>query len=132
MEFITLLGVLLYAHPCGKIFLRIFQKHLTNSKRWCIIVMSTKVDSEIKKKEVDHVREERNRIRWMLSQNTLTNTWLMKRLEERGVVTEKTELSSVLHGVRKGAKAEAIIKTSLDILSEYEEKMSDPIEKQEV
>lgn len=69
------------------------------------------------------MREERDRIRLMLYRNTLTNAWLVNRLEERGVVTEKTEMSSVLRGVRKGAKAETIIKTSLEILDDYETKM---------
>lgn len=69
------------------------------------------------------MREERDRIRLMLYRNTLTNAWLVNRLEEKGVITEKTELSSVLRGVRKGAKAETIIKTSLEILENYEEKM---------
>lgn len=69
------------------------------------------------------MREERDRIRLMLYRNTLTNAWLVNRLEEKGVNTEKTEMSSVLRGVRKGAKAEMIIKTSLEILENYEEKM---------
>ena len=69
------------------------------------------------------MREERDRIRLMLYRNTLTNAWLVNRLEERGVITEKTEMSSVLRGVRKGAKAETIIKTSLEILDDYETKM---------
>ena len=69
------------------------------------------------------MREERDRIRLMLYRNTLTNAWLINRLEERGVITEKTEMSSVLRGVRKGAKAETIIKTSLEILDDYESKM---------
>jgi hypothetical protein len=47
----------------------------------------------------------------------------VNRLEERGIITEKTEMSSVLRGVRKGAKAEIIIKTSLEILDDYESKM---------
>lgn len=72
------------------------------------------------------MREERDRIRLMLYRNTLTNAWLVNRLEERGVVTEKTEMSSVLRGVRKGAKAETIIKTSLEILDDYEAKMGVP------
>lgn len=72
------------------------------------------------------MREERDRIRLMLYRNTLTNVWLVNRLEERGVITEKTEMSSVLRGVRRGAKAETIIKNSLDILSDYEEKMGVP------
>lgn len=69
------------------------------------------------------MREERDRIRLMLYRNILTNAWLVNRLEERGVITEKTEMSSVLRGVRKGAKAETIIKTSLEILDDYESKM---------
>lgn len=69
------------------------------------------------------MREERDRIRLMLYRNTLANAWLVNRLEERGVITEKTEMSSVLRGVRKGAKAETIIKTSLEILDDYESKM---------
>lgn len=69
------------------------------------------------------MREERDRIRLMLYRNTLTNAWLVNRLEERGVITEKTEMSSVLRGVRKGAKTETIIKTSLEILDDYESKM---------
>lgn len=69
------------------------------------------------------MREERDRIRLMLYRNTLTNAWLVNRLEERGVITEKTEMSSVLRGVRKGAKAETVIKTSLEILDDYESKM---------
>jgi len=88
--------------------------------------LSTVVVNKNQEKEVDHVREERDRIRLMLYRNTLTNAWLVNRLEERGVITEKTEMSSVLRGVRKGAKAETIIKTSLDILSDYEEKMGVP------
>lgn len=84
--------------------------------------MSTVVVYNLRK-EVELVREERDRIRLMLYRNTLTNAWLVNRLEERGVVTEKTEMSSVLRGVRKGAKAETIIKTSLEILDDYETKM---------
>ena len=66
------------------------------------------------------MRDERDRIRLMLYRNTLTNAWLVNRLEERGINTEKTEMSSVLRGVRKGAKAERIIKTSIEILEYYE------------
>ena len=69
------------------------------------------------------MREERDEIRLMLYRNTLTNSWLINRLAERGVETEKTELSSALRGVRKGAKVEKIIKESLEILKFYESKM---------
>lgn len=69
------------------------------------------------------MREEREKIRMMLFRNTLTNAWLINRLEERDIITEKSEMSSVLRGVRKGAKAEKIIKNSLDILDKYETMM---------
>lgn len=69
------------------------------------------------------MREERDRIRMMLYRNTLTNAWLVNRLEEKGINTEKTEMSSVLRGVRKGAKAEIIINSSVEILENYESLM---------
>lgn len=69
------------------------------------------------------MREERDRIRLMLYRNTLTNVWLINRLEEKGINTEKTEMSSVLRGVRKGAKAESIINSSIEILENYESLM---------
>lgn len=69
------------------------------------------------------MREKRESIRLMLLRNTLTHTWLINRLEERGIVTEKSELSSALRGVRKGPKVEHIVKTSIDILKDYESKM---------
>lgn len=99
--------------------LGVWQYYYTIRDEFCQPLLYTK----FKKKEVDHVREERDRIRLMLYRNTLTNAWLVNRLEERGVITEKTEMSSVLRGVRKGAKAETIIKTSLEILDDYESKM---------
>lgn len=74
------------------------------------------------------MKEKREKIRLMLYRNTLTHTWLIHRLEEKGVKTEKTEMSSVLRGVRKGAKAETIITTSLEILENYEKKMLVPID----
>lgn len=99
--------------------LGVWHYYYTIRDEFCQPLLYTK----FKKKEVDHVREERDRIRLMLYRNTLTNAWLVNRLEERGVITEKTEMSSVLRGVRKGAKAETIIKTSLEILDDYESKM---------
>jgi hypothetical protein len=62
-------------------------------------------------------------IRLMLMRNSLTQTWLINRLENVGVHTDKTELSSALAGRRKGAKVEKVIKESLKILQDYEEKM---------
>jgi hypothetical protein len=69
------------------------------------------------------ILRKRMTIRLMLMRNSLTQTWLINRLEETGVNTDKTELSSVLAGRRKGAKAETVIQESLKILQDYEEKM---------
>ena len=49
-------------------------------------------------------RDERDKIRMLLYRNSLTNFWLVNRLEKKGIVTEKTELSSVLRGVRRENK----------------------------
>lgn len=66
------------------------------------------------------MKEKRDRIRLMLYRNALTNTWLINRLDEKGITTDKTEMSSVLRGARKGAKAEKIINVSVEILEFYE------------
>jgi hypothetical protein len=55
--------------------------------------------------------------------HALTYVWLINRLERYGVITEKSEMSSVVRGTRRGAKAELIIKTSLKILGDYETAM---------
>lgn len=69
------------------------------------------------------LKNERMQIRIMLMRNSLSQTWLINRLEESGVHTDKTELSSALAGRRKGPKVEKIIQESFNILKEYEEKM---------
>lgn len=64
--------------------------------------------------------EERNRIRVRLSQHKLSFTWLIYQLELRGLNTDKTEMSSVMAGTRKGAKVDTIIQTSHAILDDYD------------
>lgn len=64
--------------------------------------------------------EERNFIRVKLAEHQLTQVWLCGELEGKGIITDKTELCSVLKGTRKGAKAEKIIKTAVDIIKNYE------------
>lgn len=66
---------------------------------------------------------ERAKVKSMLERNSLTQVWLINRLSERGVRTEKTEFSSVLRGTRKGFKAERIITVSIEILDHYEKQM---------
>lgn len=70
------------------------------------------------------MRQERDEIRIILYRNSLTQTWLINRLEEKGVLTDKAELSSALAGSRKGAKVDKILTTSAEILKEYEDKMN--------
>jgi len=69
------------------------------------------------------LREERDLIRLMLLRNSLTQTWLINRLEDVGVRTDKTEMSSALGGRRKGEKVNLILRKSVEILTEYERKM---------
>lgn len=69
------------------------------------------------------MQKERDYIRVALAKNELRQIWLINRLEEKGIVVDKTELSSVLSGARRGKKAESIIITSADILHRYEDAM---------
>ena len=63
-------------------------------------------------------------IRATLTRNKLTHVWLINRLNEAGVRTDKTEFSSVLNGTRIGPKADTILSTALSILTKYEEAMA--------
>lgn len=70
------------------------------------------------------LRERCTQIRVMLVKNLLTQTWLINQLEKVGIYADKTEISSILRGIRRGPKAENIISKSLEILKSYEEKMN--------
>lgn len=65
--------------------------------------------------------EERENIRERLRKYSLSYVWLISQLRMRGIVTDKTEMSSVISGVRNGAKADSIIQTANDILDSYEQ-----------
>lgn len=58
--------------------------------------------------------------RMRLRNNRLSYIWLIRQLALRGIATDKTEMSSVINGGRKGAKAELILKASNSILDDYE------------
>lgn len=64
--------------------------------------------------------EERKNIRERLKKHKLSYVWLIGQLALRGIVTDKTEMSSVISGTRNGTKADAIIELSIDILDKYE------------
>ena len=63
---------------------------------------------------------ERTFIKDKLKQFALTQVWLINRLEAKGVITDKSELCSVLAGTRRGNKAETVITVSVEVLNEYE------------
>lgn len=66
------------------------------------------------------MKAERDKIRIMLLNNNLSQVWLINQLAEKGIVTDKAELSSALSGSRTGAKIEKIISVSLQILNDYQ------------
>ena len=57
-----------------------------------------------------------------LKDYNLTYNWLISELYKKGVATDKTEISAVFAGTRKGQKVETILNTTRDILNEYEQK----------
>lgn len=65
--------------------------------------------------------EERANIRERLRKHNLSYVWLISQLRLRGVVTDKTEMSSVMAGARNGAKADTIIQTAAAVLDSYEQ-----------
>lgn len=62
-------------------------------------------------------------IREMVVDSSLTYTWLIRRLSDEGLITDKFEMSATLSCVRTGCKADEILRRSLDILREYQERM---------
>lgn len=64
--------------------------------------------------------QEREELREALKRNRLTSAWLIAQLKEHGIVTDKTEMSSVLAGTRKGPKVDNIIQTGKSIISDFE------------
>lgn len=63
------------------------------------------------------------RIRNMLAELTLSYTWLIHRLSDEGVLTDKFEMSATMSGARRGKKADEILRRSFAILNEYRECM---------
>ena len=60
-----------------------------------------------------------------LTNYRLTQVWLIQRLGANGLTTDKSEMSSVLAGVRIGSKADEILRRSMSILDEYAAKFGD-------
>ena len=66
--------------------------------------------------------DERRAIQRRLSDNRLTSVWMINQLRERGVTTDKYELSSIFAGTRNGPKVDKIIETATQIMDDYESK----------
>lgn len=65
--------------------------------------------------------EELDIIRERLKKHRLSFVWLIHQLRQKGIITDKTEVSSVFAGTRTGVKADAIVKTTKYILNDYEQ-----------
>ena len=76
---------------------------------------------------VDLSREEREfltaQIREQLTQYRLTQVWLIRQLSTIGLLTDKSEMSSVLSGTRLGSKADEILRKSAKVLAVYADRM---------
>lgn len=64
--------------------------------------------------------DELNAIRDRIRNHRLSFVWLIYQLDRYGITTDKTEVSSIFAGSRKGTKVDLIIQTTSVILDEYE------------
>lgn len=64
--------------------------------------------------------DKRSLIRDKLKRNNLTYAWLIVRLKEYHLHVDKSEMSSILNGTRKGNKADEVLRYSQAILLHYE------------
>ena len=64
--------------------------------------------------------DELDTIRDRIKNHRLSYVWLIYHLEKRGIATDKTEISSIFAGTRKGQKVDSIVQASNEILNEYE------------
>lgn len=70
---------------------------------------------------LDERRKLIDRVKTVVQQHNLTYTWLIARLADVGLLTDKYEVSATVNGTRLGAKADEILRRSVDILAEYED-----------
>ena len=80
-------------------------------------------DAPVVRLSVDERREYAQEIRDRIADTSLTYTWLIRQLSDDGMITDKFEMSSTLSGTRTGDKSDEILRRSLDILREYQDKM---------
>ena len=63
----------------------------------------------------------RVKVKLMLWEHDLKNTWLISSLAKKGIKVDKSSLCEILSGRRTGKKAELVIDESLTILKKYEQ-----------
>ena len=64
--------------------------------------------------------EVRDRIRFALFKNNLSQAWLINLLAQKGVPADKVNLSDALRGVRRSPNAQRIITAAAEIVESYE------------
>ena len=69
---------------------------------------------------LDEQRELTRKIKEKVEGSSLTYVWLVHRLSDASVYTDKFELSAILSCTRRGPKADEILRLSLEILETYE------------
>ena len=65
--------------------------------------------------------EEGHKIRIALAECGRTQVWLINKLRNCGIITDRTEMSSALNGARRGPKIDKMLKISIEILDKYKD-----------
>ena len=66
------------------------------------------------------MKEQIKKIKLLLWEYDLKNSWLISGLKKRGIDVDKSTMSEILNGRREGEKARTVIENSLEILDLYE------------
>lgn len=65
------------------------------------------------------MKEQIKKIKLLLWEYELKNSWLILQLKKRGIDVDKSTMSEILNGRREGEKARVIVENSLDVLKWY-------------
>lgn len=77
------------------------------------------LDSSHSEMSEDERNELRHYIKDKLAEFGLTQIWLIHHLRQANMITDKSEMSSILAGTRNGAKTETLLRMSKSILEVY-------------
>lgn len=64
--------------------------------------------------------DKRDRIRFTLMRNNLSQAWLINLLTKKGIPADKVNLSDALRGVRKSERCERILDAAAELCESYE------------